>query len=331
MKKATINRSLTVAIVIIIMLILASFTYSMSFLGAAYAIGDNVNILVLGQDEAAGLCDVIMLVSINFDAGEICIAQIPRDTYYNYTQSSYKKINGALNHFGSIDSLVNNLKKDLSIDVDYYLCINLETIEAMVDMISGIEVYVPKDMIYTDEAQGLSINIKAGKQTLNGSQAIGFLRYRAGYVRGDLDRIDAQKIFCNAFFSKVSKLKNPMLIFNLYRVVSSKSQTNVNEKTVFDLLGKSTSKKTFKTYYMTLPGEAVQSENSGAWYYILSRSATAQLLKKHFGMKKDENDFDIDNKFVDNQVKSFYDIYKSHCEYKIYSANELNNNQLNIN
>ena len=55
------------------------------------------------------------------------------------------------------------------------------------------------------------------------------------------------------------------------------------------------------------------------------------MLKNHFGMKIDENDFDIDNKFVDNQVKSFYDIYNKHFDYKIYSADAINNNQININ
>lgn len=318
MKKADISRLITVLVVIAIMICIATFTYSASFFGSASALENNVNVLILGRDNAAGLCDVIMLVNVNFDAREISIAQIPRDTYFNYTEKDYKKINGALNYFGSIESFTQNLAAALSLDIDYYLCLNLETIEAMVDMVEGIEIDVPQDMVYTDEAQGLSINIKAGKQTLNGKDAVGFLRYRTGYVRGDLDRIDAQKTFCKAFFQKVSENKSPIFIYNLYRLLTSKSQTNVNEKTILELSSKAYSGKSFKTSYMTFPGEAVQSEKSGAWYYVLSKTGTAQMLKNHFDMKKNEKDFDNDNKFVDNRIKSFYDIYKKHCEYKIY-------------
>ena len=45
----------------------------------------------------------------------------------------------------------------------------------------------------------------------------------------------------------------------------------------------------------------------------------------------DAEKFDQDNKFVDKRIKSFYDIYKKRCEYKIYSAEEIDNNQITIN
>ena len=87
-------------------------------------------------------------------------------------------------------------------------------------------------------------------------------------------------------------------------------------------------KKDMTVSYMTAPGEAIQSDKSGAWYYILSSLAMNELVLTRFGAKKD---FDVDNKFVDKQVKSFYDIYKKRCECKIYSAYEIDNNQININ
>ena len=39
----------------------------------------------------------------------------------------------------------------------------------------------------------------------NGNTAVQFLRYRSGYVTGDLGRIDAQKLFLNAFAKRISK------------------------------------------------------------------------------------------------------------------------------
>ena len=83
--------------------------------------------------------------------------------------------------------------------------------------------------------------------------------------------------------------------------------------------------------YMTAPGEAVQDAQSGAWYYVLSRESSADVLSKWFGLRVDKKDFDKDNKFVDKDDKSFYDIYNKYCEVKIYSADDVENNEVNIN
>ena len=77
------------------------------------------------------------------------------------------------------------------------------------DNLSGIEIDLPYDMDYEDSSQNLSIHLKAGKQTLGGKEALGFLRYRSGYVTGDLGRIDAQKLFLNAFINRLGTITNP--------------------------------------------------------------------------------------------------------------------------
>ena len=52
-------------------------------------------ILVMGRDRAAGLTDSMMVVTLNETTMQASILQIPRDTYANYTDRDYKKINGA--------------------------------------------------------------------------------------------------------------------------------------------------------------------------------------------------------------------------------------------
>ena len=77
------------------------------------------NFLVLGKDEASGLYDVIMLVSYNATKNEIGVVQIPRDTYAEFTESSYKKLNGAVAALGGERELCEFLSNALSVKIDH--------------------------------------------------------------------------------------------------------------------------------------------------------------------------------------------------------------------
>lgn len=291
---------------------------------------DVCNFLLLGTDRAAGLSDVIMLASVNLEHGAVNIMQIPRDTYFD-CGATYKKLNGAKNTLASVSEMAKALGEAMGININYYLSLGLETVEKMVDAVNGIEVDIPIDMDYEDKSQNLSIHLKAGKQMLDGKRAVEFLRYRAGYVTGDLGRINAQKLFMNAFVQSVGKLGNPLAVYNLCKLVLGNSQTNIKESDILSLCLKYAKVKNRSVSYMTAPGEAIKDAESGTWYYILSHSSMEKLLKERFGSYSDKKDFDKYNKFVDINEKSLYDIYNKYCEVKIYSADDVEKNEVNIN
>ena len=54
---------------------------------------------------------------------------------------------------------------------------------------------VPKDMVYADPSQNLYIDLKAGRQRLNGQQSMWLMRYRSGYAMADLQRVQVQREF----------------------------------------------------------------------------------------------------------------------------------------
>ncbi len=290
---------------------------------------DNIcNFLLLGRDAAAGLCDVVILGTVNTDNGNISFMQIPRDTYFNCTEATYKKINGAYNSLGSAAAMSNELSNALGIKIDYYMCLGLDTIEKMVDAVKGIEINIPKDMDYTDSEQNLTINLKAGKQILDGKNAVKFLRYRAGYTTGDLGRIDAQKLFLNAFATRIADIGNPFALYNVFKLVCENSETNIKVNDLISIAFKCIQAKGGKVSYLTAPGEAIQSEQSGAWYYILSYSSMNEILKSRFDGK---DAFDKNSKFVDKNVRAFLDIYNKTCDINIYTADDIENNKININ
>ena len=59
-------------------------------------------ILLLGCDRTSGLTDSILLISIDEGARQVGILQIPRDTYAEYTERDYKKLNGAKAALGEV-------------------------------------------------------------------------------------------------------------------------------------------------------------------------------------------------------------------------------------
>lgn len=288
------------------------------------------NFLVLGRDNSANLCDVIILASLDFESKEINIMQIPRDTYFDI-DGSHKKINGVQNVLNSAEAAARVLGEALSINIDYYLSLDLDTLAKMVDSLSGIELDIPFDMTYEDKSQNLTINLKAGKQTLDGKSAVQFLRYRSGYITGDLGRVNAQKLFLNALFKKMAEVGNPIALYKTCTLVLNSADTNIREQDILSIGLKYNKLKGGTVQYMTAPGEAIQDAKSGAWYYVLSRESSADVLEKCFGLRVDKKDFDKNNKFVDKDDKSFYDIYNKYCEVKIYSADDVENNEVNIN
>jgi LCP family protein required for cell wall assembly len=244
--------------------------------------------------------------------------QIPRDTYFNCSDGNYKKINGAYNSLGSAKAFSEELERALGIKIDYYLSFNLDTVAQIVDTVKGIKVNVPFDMDYEDPAQNLSIHLKKGEQELDGKEAIQFLRYRSGYVTGDLGRIDAQKIFIDGFYHSV-KNADALKIFKLFCTASDNLVTDVNIGTLIPLLLKGKGEDNEEITYVTLPGEAVMID--GISYYFLNRNSVSQVLSKH--VKSYNGVFDKDHVYL-NKRDEYSKIYeKENLKYEEYNLENI--------
>ena len=283
------------------------------------------NILILGEDEAAGLTDVLMIVSCDTEKRVINTLQIPRDTYAEYTSASYRKMNGARDVLGGSESVASFLEETLKIPIDYHITVDLDAVSSVVDALGGVEVYVPMDMIYTDPYQDLSIEIKKGKQLLNGEKAKQFIRYRSGYTRGDLDRLDAQKVFLSALLKKICNQSNIFSVIEIIGVVLPLVESNISYNDCFKLIKEFGIPDMKNVSFITLPGCDIQG-SSCAWYYIMNRKAAYKIISEKFNSNVSESEFDADRKFTSTIRSGFNDIYEANIGYepKIYIADEIN-------
>ena len=275
---------------------------------------ESFRFLLAGSDATSGLCDVLMLISIDRVSHEVFVLQLPRDTYANYTEKSYRKLNGAVAELGGMDRFAEFLSRSLGVSIDRTIHLSPSAFRTVVDTLGGVEIELPYDLNYDDPAQGLSIHLKAGTQTLDGAKAEQFVRYRSGYAKGDLDRIDAQKLFLSALFRKVSTL-GVLEVASLAMKMRGEVDTDLDASDIFALASELIKLSPERVFFVTAPGAPAVAEQSGASYYVLSAPAMAELLSRYFGA--DEGSFDTERVFLNERYESFRKIYGEYREYSL--------------
>ena len=163
-------------------------------------IGDQ-NLLILGLDVGGANTDVIALVHVS--DGVTRITQVPRDTYVEDRRFGPLKIN-ALYSLGGLEAIRGEISRHLDRPIQHHLVINLATVRRLADELGGIEVTVPKRMLYVDRSQGLNIDLEPGPQVLRGHDLEGFLRFRHDET-GDLGRMERQQLAYRALLHKLSE------------------------------------------------------------------------------------------------------------------------------
>jgi LCP family protein required for cell wall assembly len=199
-----------------------------------------VNILIVGSDSTSGNTDTILVVNYNPSTLELNILSIPRDTRVKLN-GTYHKINFAYPSGGS-SSLASALNNLLGMKIDRYIFLDVSVFRDIIDALGGVEYTIPVDMKYDDAAQGLHIDLKAGKQLLDGAKAEQFIRFRKPntfsgqpsnfsqyYTGSDLNRVKAQQ----DFFKEVIRQK--VTVRNLPNLVKSLDIIFNNLKTDFML------------------------------------------------------------------------------------------------
>ncbi len=182
---------------------------------------EDLTVLLIGQDFVEGMTDVIMVGHLDADAGSVKVVSVPRDFYINFREEPFKSIraNSAYPTMPLDQKLTevfyNQYRTDQALfvvrdivsgiigtEIDYFAVIDTGGFREIVDLAGGVEIYVPNDMDKEDPLQGLKIHLKEGLQVLDGDKAEQFVRFR-GYAWGDLDRIENQQAFVEAFVDQV--------------------------------------------------------------------------------------------------------------------------------
>lgn len=198
--------------------------------------------LVLGRDTGGGgNCDTMLLASYDMTNQKVTVMSIPRDTMVNVPWD-VKKINSVYNHYGAGDRGIEKLKIEISqlvgFQPDYTVVVEWEAVGELVDAIGGVWFDVPRDMRYWDSYQDLRIVVDKGYQKLDGTTAMGVVRWRknsdgGGYAEGDLGRIKTQQAFLKAVISQVLQVKNAVKLFEFAEIFEKNVTTELSVQNLF--------------------------------------------------------------------------------------------------
>lgn len=154
--------------------------------------------------------DTNIVVRVDPAANQLTMVSIPRDTKIELEDVGTSKFNAALN-FGGIGSTIREASELLGVDISYYAEVNFEQMDALVDAIGGVDVYVD-ERIDDPDADGTSANpdwpriiLEEGENHLDGAAALCFARSRA-FVDGDFTRTTNQRKLIKAILDKMLAL-----------------------------------------------------------------------------------------------------------------------------
>jgi len=167
------------------------------------------NQLALGHDIPGSRSDTIMLLHVPSNGTPPTLVSLPRDSYVPIPGHGYNKLNAAYD-FGGPRLLVQTVQNVTGLPIDHYMGIGFGGLVTVVNDVGGVQMCLKAPM--KDPKAGL--NLKAGCQTLNGDQALGFVRTRA-FAEGDLQREQDQRILIKGILSKMTSagtLANPFAI-----------------------------------------------------------------------------------------------------------------------
>jgi LCP family protein required for cell wall assembly len=268
--------------------------------------------LVCGVDKVSGNTDVMMLVSLDTKQGEVNILQIPRDTFLNRDTSGFRttRINAiytlsvAQAPYGAdmrkkyaMEKLCDTIEGSLCVTIDRYILLDTKAFVGIVDAIGGVDYHVPFDMDYEDPEQELYIHLKEGMQHLDGKEAEQFIRYRSGYITGDIGRVETRADFLKAIYAKVRESLSLSVAAEMAKQLIGSVTTDATiddiaffASAVYGIDAKNINVK-------TLSGSAVMNPETGVWtYYALNKKAALADINRYMNAFNEDVSYDIFDK-----------------------------------
>ncbi len=181
------------------------------------------NIALLGIDSRAddygtgNRSDCIIIASINEKTKEVKLLSVYRDTYVYVTENGNKKLD-KITHaysYGGAQNTLKSLNEALDLNITEYVTVNFDAVIAAVNALNGVEIDITSEELKfindyidaTSQSSGVKSShlSKAGRQTVDGVQAVAYsrIRYTAG---GDYKRTERMRTVVTAMAKKAKTL-----------------------------------------------------------------------------------------------------------------------------
>lgn len=243
------------------------------------------NVLLIGSDSRAGdgnarygrdsgteRSDTTILLHLAAGRDSATAVSLPRDLMLDVpgcrgrdgsrTEPVFAQFNYAFAAGGSACS-IRTVEKLTGVRVDHHVVVDFQGFKKMVDALDGVEVCLREPV--DDKDAGL--RLPAGRVTLDGEQALGYVRARKSLGDGsDTDRMDRQQRFLGALVNKVQSngvLLNPVKLYPVLDAATSSLTTDPNLASLrglYDLVRGLRDVPTERVQFLTVPREAYSGD-----------------------------------------------------------------------
>lgn len=278
---------------------------------------EQIQVLLMGvsTDNGGKLTDTIIVATYDPKNQKASLLSIPRDTFVGknpQTGTGSDKINALYQK--SPEKTLEKVNYITGLDIKYYMVIDNQALIKLVDVIGGVDFYVPIDMIYDDPSQDLHINLKEGQQKLNGDKAEQLLRYRHGnldkktgkylgtypeeYGGNDYGRMRTQREFMIETAKQTLQAKNILKVKEIIDIAYEYVETNLSVSVIKDYVPYAVNIDINNVQSAVLPGGSYGPSTTPSyplWFFIADKKETANLIKELYGSNEGENSEDVTN------------------------------------
>jgi len=240
---------------------------------ATSALGEEdkpISFLLTGVDSRGGSdgsmnTDVIMLLALNPKTDSATIVSLPRDLELKPGDIRSHKANYFFPYYYLQDQSTAFAKtKELytrlfGVPIDYMAMIDFQGFREVVDQLGGVRVNVDMDMKYRDTSDGTDIDLKKGVQTLNGKDALDFVRYRKSNQgtaeSSDTARNERQQQVIRQIADKLTSVNGLANLGSILDIAGENVKSDIPESQLKDWIGRIRDLKPDEIEFLHLDGE----------------------------------------------------------------------------
>ncbi|MCQ6555539.1 LCP family protein [Streptomyces sp. C10-9-1] len=219
-----------------------------------------------GKDEAGSQrSDTTILLHISADRQSATAMSVPRDLMVTIpscgkpdgtrTREQVAQFNWAF-QFGGAACTIRTVERFTGIRIDHHMVVDFRGFKDMVDAVGGVEVCLEEPI----DDRAARLELPAGRQTLDGEEALGYVRARKTLGNGsDTERMERQQQFLGALVNKVQSngvLLNPARLYPVLDAATGSLTTDPgldSLKELYDLTRSIRSVPSEKVQFLTVP------------------------------------------------------------------------------
>ena len=162
-------------------------------------------VLLLGTDSVDGepaRSDTIMLMRFDPRSHTVNQLSIPRDTRVEVPGRGAMKLNEAM-FWGGPALAIETVERYVGIPINHVLVVDFRGFWRVVDVIGGVDFYVPETISTSPPAGGEVVTFKKGWHHFDSQDANRYVRIR--YADNDFKRAERQQLFVRAIQKKIAR------------------------------------------------------------------------------------------------------------------------------